>query len=98
MPDGPGGIDRRRRETDLDPHPDRARRIRQWHIERASSDTRPVALAAVHITENGRLNTDVVGVEPEHAHIIASELRELAKQLEHMAAESSRSNRLVRIK
>lgn len=96
MPNGPGGKDRRR-ETDLDPHPDRARRIRQWHIERATSDTRPVALAAIHITEHGRLNTDVVGVDPAHAQIMASELRELAQQLERMAIDTSRT-RLIRVK
>lgn len=97
MPDGSEDGDKRL-GSQLQPHPDRSRRIRAWHIDRATSETRPVAMAAVHITEHGRLHTDTVGIEPEHAHIIAAELRDLASQLEHMAAEASRPARMIRIK
>lgn len=70
----------------LDPHPERVQRIRQWHIARAADDVRPVALLAVHITDQGRLHSDAIGVEPEVAATIAAELRLLADQLSALAA------------
>lgn len=89
---GPPGGSRRA----LDPHPDRVQRIRQWHITRAAADVRPVALVAVHITDQGRLHSDAIGVEPEAARAIATELRLLADQL--MALAASARPMLTRIK
>lgn len=67
------------------PHYERVQRIRSWHIERATSDVRPVAMLAVHITEHGQLHSDAIGIEPEMAGVIAAELLILAEQLKAMA-------------
>jgi hypothetical protein len=97
MPKG-SGEGPRERSAALDPHPDRAKRIRQWHIDRATSDTRPVALVAVHITNDGQLRTDAVAVDPEHAAVMAQELIDLAAHLRKVAAERMTPLRLVRVK
>lgn len=82
--------------SQIPPHRERVKRIRSWHIERAASDNRPVAMLAVHITESGQLHSDAIGIEPEHARVIADELRIIIEQLHRLAAMARTT--LTRIK
>ena len=82
-------------------HPERARRIRAWHIERATGEARPVAVCAIHVMDDGTLQSQALGVEIAFAQLMANELRALADALMARSAERPRQRRaptLTRVK
>lgn len=57
-----------------DANKERIAAIKQWHIDQAIGDTKPVALLAIAITASGEIVTQGVHIEPEHAQAMLPEL------------------------
>lgn len=62
-------------------HPERIAHLRRWHIDQATAAPPTVAALHIAITSDGQIRTAGVGVEPEHAAVILTELDRVSERL-----------------
>ncbi len=68
------------------PHPERIKRIRDWHQAQATAEQVPVALLSMGITDCGQVKTTGLAIEPEHALIFLAELESVTVRLRAFVA------------
>ena len=62
-------------------HPARVSAIKRWHVDQAIGESRPVALLSITLTDACMIDTEGVGIEPEHVPIFLVELERIRQQL-----------------
>jgi hypothetical protein len=65
----------------IQPNPQRVAALKQWHIDQAISELKPVAIINITLTACGQVSTKGIGLEPEHARVMLPALEEAALQL-----------------
>lgn len=63
------------------PNHERSRLIREWHIEQALGQQHPAALLNITLTNNGRVCSAGIAIEPEHALVMLEELDRIRDRL-----------------
>jgi len=60
---------------------ERVAKLRQWHIDQAISDEKPVAIINFTVTASGEVKSRAVLVEEEHAQVLLPAMVEAVKEL-----------------
>lgn len=68
-------------------NPQRVAALKQWHIDQAISESKPVAIINFTLTADGSINTRAIGLEPEHAKVMLPALEEAAQQLREQVGD-----------
>jgi hypothetical protein len=63
------------------PDPQRVAALKQWHIDQAISEAKPVAIINFTLTADGQITGRAIGLEPEHAKVMLPAIEEAAQQL-----------------
>lgn len=61
--------------------PERVAKLRQWHIDQAISDDKPVAIINFTLTASGEVKSRAVLVEEEHAQVMLPAMVDAIKEL-----------------
>jgi hypothetical protein len=78
------------------PSLERINKIKQWHIDQAIADTKPVATLNLSITACGRIITQGVCIEEEHAQVFLGELHAVITRIQSQLRPSEPVVKLVR--
>lgn len=76
-----GNVVRLEQVRETEPHPDRVKHVRQWHIDQALCQDPPIATINVSITESGEIHAVGLAIEPEHAQIMLPELERITTMI-----------------
>jgi hypothetical protein len=77
---------KRLRAREVKAHPERVRKIRDWHLQQAHSLYEPAATLNITITACGQIFTTGLAIEPEHAQVLLTEIDQVQRKLSDHAA------------
>lgn len=66
---------------------ERIQAIRKWHIDQATSDTRPVAVFTITVTADQQVITQSIGLEPAIETLMLHSLEAAAQTLRDLAQD-----------
>jgi len=82
---------------DANPNQERITKIKQWHIDQAIADTKPVATLNITVTAAGTIVTQGVCIEKEHAQAMLVELQAVIRRIQsQIITEDQPALQLVR--
>lgn len=73
----------------VEPNPQRVAALKQWHIDQAISEAKPVAIINFTLAANGEISSKSIGLEPEHAKVMLPALEDAAQKLRDQVGEEA---------